>query len=45
MVFGGEQSLVFARRALVLELRRDSRYVLLVRGCLFFLRRPHCRSA
>jgi hypothetical protein len=44
MVFSGKESLVSARRSLVLKLRRNSRYVLLVRCCLLFRRGPNRRS-
>jgi len=44
MVFGCEQSFVSACRSLVLELRRNGGYVLLVRGGLFFWCWPGRRS-
>jgi hypothetical protein len=45
MVFSGKESLVSARRSLVLKLRRNSRYVLFARCCLLFRRGPNRRSA
>jgi hypothetical protein len=45
MVFGGEESLVSARRSLMLKLRRNSRDVLLVDRGLLFRGRSNGHSA
>ena len=45
MVFGGQESLVSARRSLMLKLRRNSRDVLLVDRGLLFRRRSNGHSA